>query len=151
MDISSWIKEIRSRFDSIARFARLSGSGVDAEQFVWSHGRYLVLHFELVTTIGDDKVDRSNVYDSVAQIVKNANGTWLGGSVDIVPLLPNTSSERSAALFWNALEEETRERLLPGDAFYVHYAPDVKNLMGGIGQVVPLKMVGLSRVKVPPA
>jgi hypothetical protein len=58
-------------------------------------------------------------------------------SVYLVPLLPHRSSEKCAAMFWNTLRDMLAGHLVPGDSFYVHYAPDYRNLIGGIAQVVP--------------
>jgi len=91
------------------------------------------------------------VYDKVEDGVIKVGGHRLGETVFLVPLLLGKSSELCGAKFWNALQGATAGHLYEGDSFYVHYAPDTKNMIGGIAQVVPANSHALARVIEPEA
>jgi hypothetical protein len=147
----AWSEDLDERRDSLQSFADSSAATPDNDGFVWGDGLYLVLHFDLMNIGPAGAVDRSAVYNAISDYVENCHGTRLGGSVYIAPLLPLMSSQRCAGLFWNALCDTLADQLIAGDSFYLHYAPALRNLMGGIAQVIPLAKNSLDHVHVPVA
>jgi hypothetical protein len=157
MATKAWKKDVVERINQLVRFARMLGHKLQKRQgnelptFFWADGRYLLVHFDLITIDTEDaSIDRSEVYDAIESFVTKNKGVRLGRSVYAVPLLPKETSERSAALLWNTLGDALAGSLCHGDSFYVHYAPDTKNLLGGIAEVV-VENDTLAHVKVPPA
>jgi hypothetical protein len=133
-----WSENIETRRQSLLHFADSAGAQIQKGCAAWGDGLYLILHFDLLTVgVDGQRLDRDEVYEAVERCVHSNHGTRLGGSVYIVPLLPHRSSEQCAAKFWNTLRDMLAGQLVPGDSFYVHYAPDCRNLIGGIAQVVP--------------
>lgn len=143
-----WSEDIATRESALESFADFSGTEIQGNQFVWGDGLYLILHFDLITVNPHGPIDRSDAYTAINDVVLGNHGTRLSGSVYIVPLLPKTSSERCAALFWNALCDALDENLVHGDVFYLHYAPDIRSLMGGISVLVGVDRT-LTKVAVP--
>ncbi len=132
-----WSQDLETRKEALADFAASVGAGVKNDTYVWANGRYLILHFDLINISPSGSVDRADVYDDINCIVGQNGGTRLTESVYLVPLLMDETSERCAAMFWNALRIATAGKLRQGDSFYVHFAPDTKNLLGGLAEVVP--------------
>lgn len=126
-------------------FAELVGDTPDEDQFVWTVGRYVILHFDLVQTTG---MNRDDARVAIAGCTAVTRAKHVGGSVYLVP---TASAERGAALFWNRLHRATDGLLVEGDSFYVHYSGDKKNQIGAIAQVVSAGADALSTVKVPDA
>jgi hypothetical protein len=149
MSMVKWGSALEDRLLSLYQFGKMVGAVPEPNRSVWSEGRYLILHFDLVTTWGGSPVSRQDVYDAIPDIVEVNGGGRLGGSVFMIPLLPSKTSLRCAAEFWNALQGKIANKLLPGDSFYLHYAPDVRNLLGGIAQVVPSESRSLGVANVP--
>jgi hypothetical protein len=145
----AWSDDLDVRHQSLQVFAHSSGAIADEDGFVWGDGLYFILHFDLMNVGPGGPVDRSAVYNAISDYVENNHGTRLGGSVYIAPLLPLITSQRCAALFWNALCDILAGQLRGGDSFYLHYAPAFRNLMGGIAQVVPVAQDSLDKVQVP--
>ena len=99
-----WSDDLAVRRDSLRAFADSSKAVADKDGFVWGDGQYLILHFDLMNLGPAGPINaRSTVYDAISSCVEQFQGTRLGGSVYIAPLLPSISSERHAAVFWNNL------------------------------------------------
>lgn len=140
-----WSSDLHTRQESLASFADSAGAVIQDGSAVWGDGLYLILHFDLMTRgIQGQELDRSKVYEFLESTVKDNGGTRLGGSVYIVPLLPMRRSEACASVFWNLMAKSLNGWLVAGDSFYLHYSPDVRNLMGGIAQVVPANATSLT-------
>lgn len=151
--LKDWLKDISTRLNAQKDFAKLVKGKVDpAAHFLWADGRYILLHFDLVNVNAKGtEVHREDVYADVGEVVEANHGVRLGGSVYVIPLLPAKTSECCATEFWNVLADKTAGKLRYGDAFYLHYAPDLKNLLGGITQIVPANKKSLGKVQVPDA
>jgi hypothetical protein len=147
-----WLNDLTTRKEAQTAFSKMTQGAVQENQFVWGDGRYILLHFDLITIRPNGvEAKRDDVYKLIGELVEANKGVRLGGSVYLAPLIPGQSSERCAALFWNVLATRTASQLMHGDAFYIHYAPDQKNLLGGISQIVPAKANSIVKVEVPAA
>lgn len=147
-----WSENLETRRQSLEHFADSAGAMIQQGCAAWGDGLYLILHFDLLTVgVNGQHLNRNDVYEAVENCVHSNHGTRLGGSVYIVPLLPHQGSEKCAAMFWNTLRDMLADHLVPGDSFYLHYAPDFRNLMGGIAQVVPDGAAALTFAIVPDA
>lgn len=145
-----WMNDLLTRQESQSKFVDLCGGVFQGSRSTWSEGEYLLLHFDLMTIGGQGDVSRREVYDAINGLVEDSGGTRLGGSVYLIPLPGKDASVRYAAMFWNALAAKTDAMLRTGDSFYLHYAPDTKNLLGGMAQVIPLNESSLIQAVVPP-
>lgn len=148
---TTWSNDVKLRLAALAALAATSGTKPDTDHFVWHDGRYVVLHFDLMTIkkSGLD-VDRGPVYAVVEKIAKAQGGMHMGGSVYAVPLAAGEASMARAIALWNAIAAATDKHLVEGDAFFLHYSLDTKNQMGGIAQVIPPKQTRLHQVNSPP-
>ena len=146
----AWANDVDERLAELKSFARMGRGGVDTDGFSAGMGKYLLLHFELMTVDDQDRsVDRQDVYGVVEGIVKKLRGAQLTGTVDLLPLPRDRSSERYAAQFWNALVKALEDLLRPGDSFFLHYSGRGLDRIGAIAQVVPAHQRTLSKVEVP--
>jgi hypothetical protein len=146
-----WMNDLLTRQESQSRFVDICGGVFQGSRSTWSEGEYLLLHFDLMTIDGVGRDQRGEVYDAINELVEGSGGTRLGGSVYLIPLPGEDTSVRYAAMFWNVLAEKTDGRLKTGDSFYLHYAPDTENLLGGMAQVIPAGESSLIAAVVPPA
>jgi len=146
-----WSEDLDTRKEALTEFAASIGASVQDNRYVWGNGRYLVLHFDLINVGPAGPVDRGEVYSIINHTVGLVGGTRLTQSVYLVPLIAGETSERCAATFWNELRAATAGQLRPGDSFYIHFAPDTKNLLGGLAEVLPLDSNTLLAAVVPAA
>lgn len=130
-------------------FAAFCGGTVQKNQFVWQDGRYILLHYDLMTISEDGEVDRDDAYRAIYRVLDTFASHQLSESSYLVQVPLELTAERFAAEFWNAMSEDTAGVMQEGDAVYVHCNPNRRDLIGGIAQVVPSNCTSLIAVRLP--
>ena len=144
-----WRSDIDRRVKELEAFAAFCGGSVQKNHFVWQDGRYVLLHYDLMTIAEDGEVDRDDAYQAIYGVLDTFESHELSESAYLVRVPAETTSERFAAEFWNALSEDTAGVMREGDAVYVHCNPNRRDLIGGIAQVVPADCTSLITVRLP--
>ena len=144
-----WMKDVRERVESLALFAERIKATLQSRRFVWSNGRYVLLHFDLITISPDGEVDRSETYKAIGEMIAANNGMKLSESVYLLALLKGRSPKYTAAVYWNRLGDSLAGGLLNGDKFFLHFDPGLSGLLGAIAEVVGEDRA-LGRAKISP-
>ncbi|MFT3686411.1 MAG: hypothetical protein QM783_16065 [Phycisphaerales bacterium] len=145
---TKWQADVKKRREALASFAGIIAAPVE-NGLVWGKGRYLLLHYDLITIDrGDSEISRS-AYQGVKLFAMNLSGVYLGETVFALPLPSGDSSILAAVKTWNALGQATKGTLAEGDAFYLHYSDDQLHTLGCIAQVVTAGQKELSKAPLP--
>ena len=145
MKLNISMAEIEGR-ENFEKFSKYVGSNSQEGGYFVGAGRYLLLHFDLHRP-QNDTPKKVHIYEEIKNFIKSKEGSRLGGSVFFIPLPDTETSEKYAITLWNKMSELLDGKLSQGDSFFLHYAPDIKNQIGGISQVITDNDTTLSKVK----
>lgn len=132
----SWNDDIAARRERLTKIAELSNTEIQTGMLVSGAGRYLILHFDLITITATRDLNRDSAYAQIQELIAVNSGVHLGGSVYVVPLLDKYSASKSAIKFWNLLHSKLTGHLAAGDVFVLHYADPLIDQVRTLAQMV---------------